>query len=181
MYKCDTDIPNNAYHQLLALLLQKKLKITCVTQRLHIMQREIKYTWFYQHSPEIIWDYLTKPELLSQWLMENNFQPIVGYEFQFNAKPKVKIGFDGIIYCKVLEIIPFKRLSYTWKGGPNPNKITLDSVVTWTLNAKDNGTELTLEQTGFVGIKNYIAYLMMNKGWAKIGKRFNEHLNKNIK
>ena len=100
MYKCDTDIPNNAYTSCLPFFYKKKLKITCVTQRLHIMQREIKYTWFYQHSPEIIWDYLTKPELLSQWLMENNFQPIVGYEFQFNAKPKVKIGFEVLFIVK---------------------------------------------------------------------------------
>ncbi|MHB8339156.1 MAG: SRPBCC family protein [Ignavibacteriaceae bacterium] len=145
------------------------------------MKRAIKHTWVLPYPPEIVWEYLTKPDLLSQWLMHNNFQPVIGHEFQFTAKPKIKIGFDGIIYCKVLEIIPYKRLSYTWKGGPAPDKITLDSVVVWTLNDKGQGTEIILEHNGFKGIKNIIPFLMMDKGWVKILKRLRKHLDKFIK
>lgn len=140
------------------------------------MQRDIKHVWFFPHSPEAVWDYLTKPELLAQWLMENDFQPIVGHQFQFRTKPKIKFGFDGTVYCEVLEIVPYRRLTYSWRGGSGKNKILLDSVVVWTLTEKDNGTELMLEHKGFRGMKNYIAYLIMKKGWAKIGKRFGERL-----
>ncbi len=109
--------------------------------------------------------------------MENNFQPVVGYQFQFQAKPKVKINFDGNIYCEVLEIVPYQRLTYSWKGGGTKEKPTLDSVVTWSLLSKNDGTELTLEHSGFKGLKNYPAYFIMNMGWLKIGKRFLKNLN----
>jgi uncharacterized protein YndB with AHSA1/START domain len=139
------------------------------------MQRDIRHTWFLQSPPETVWDYLTIPELLAQWLMESDFQPVVGHKFMFNTKPKVKLGFDGMIYCEVLEVNPIKKLVYSWKGGPGKGKITLDSVVTWTLVPKDNGTELQLVHAGFTGVKNYISYLIMNKGWEKIIKRLTHH------
>ncbi|HSY61730.1 MAG TPA: SRPBCC domain-containing protein [Cytophaga sp.] len=140
------------------------------------MKTDIKHTWYFNHSPQLVWDYLTKPELLSQWLMESDFQPIVGHKFIFNTKPKVKVGFDGIIYCQVLKVDPIILLSYSWKGGPGKDKITLDSIVTWTLIPKDNGTELKLEHTGFVGFKNLLSYLIMNKGWEKIKSRLEKLL-----
>ena len=71
------------------------------------MQREIKHTFFFPHPTEIVWDYLTKPELLSQWLMENDIQPNVGHKFQFRSKPALAIEFDGICYCEILEVVPF--------------------------------------------------------------------------
>jgi len=145
------------------------------------MQRDIKHTWYFDHAPEHIWDYLTKPELLSQWLMESDFKPIVGHTFMFNTRPKVKLGFDGLIYCEVLEVKPFTRLSYTWKGGPGKGKITLDSVVVWTLIPKESGTELVLEHKGFTGMKNFLSYLIMNKGWQKIKTRLAVHLDKTYK
>jgi len=133
----------------------------------------IKHTWSLDHPVDVVWEYLTTAELLAQWLMENDFKPIVGHKFQFHSKPVAKFGFDGNIYCEVLEIIPFKKLSYSWKGGPGKGKITLDSVVVWTLVPKDNGTLLMLEHKGFTGMKNFIGYLFMNSGWkTKIRKKF---------
>ena len=140
------------------------------------MQNDIKHTWHFNHPPQLVWDYLTKPELLSQWLMESDFQPVLGHIFTFNTKPKVKVGFDGMVYCQVLKVQPITLLSYSWKGGPGKGKITLDSVVTWTLTAKGEGTELVLEHTGFVGFKNLLSYLIMNKGWEKIKSRLEKLL-----
>ena len=142
------------------------------------MQNDIKHTWQFNHPQQLVWDYLTKPELLSQWLMESDFQPVVGHQFMFNTKPKVKVGFDGLIYCEVLKVEPISLLSYSWKGGPGKGKITLDSVVTWKLTPKENGTELVLEHTGFNGFKNLLSYLIMNKGWEKIKSRLDVHLAK---
>lgn len=135
------------------------------------MERTIVHTWFFQHSPERVWDYLTKPELIELWLMKTDFKAEAGCEFMFRTKPLIKLGFDGNVYCKVLVIDPPKKLSYSWKGGPRKGKVSLDSVVTWTLTEKNGGTELLLEHSGFRGMKNYFSYLIMNKGWAKIGKR----------
>ncbi len=132
------------------------------------MEKEIRQKWFFTSSPQRVWEFLTKPELLAEWLMENDFKPEVGHQFRFRAKPGVRVGFDGNIYCQVLEIVPFKKLSYTWKGGPGNGKIALDSVVTWTLAEKSGGTEVLLVHSGFRGMRNYITYLIMNKGWTLI-------------
>src|SRR5258708_7294595 len=97
------------------------------------MTKEINHKWFYEHSPEQVWSYLTEPELISLWLMETDFKPVVGHRFTFRTKPYPPINFDGIVYCTVLEIVPLKKLTYSWKSGPGDGKITVDSIVEWTL------------------------------------------------
>lgn len=87
------------------------------------------------------------------------------------------MGFDGTIYCEVLEIIPFIKLVYSWKGGMSGDTPKLDSIVIWTLSPSEGGTMLQLEHNGFKGFKNYLPYLIMNKGWLKIGKRLITILN----
>jgi uncharacterized protein YndB with AHSA1/START domain len=139
------------------------------------MQRSIKHSFFYSQPPEAIWEYLTNAELMSQWLMPNDFQPIIGYDFQFKIKPIPQFDFDGIVYCKVLEIVPFKKLSYTWKAGPGDGIINLDSIVTWTLITKDNGTELLLDHSGMM-INDGI-YSGMNTGWQQNIKKIDTLIN----
>ena len=131
------------------------------------MQTAIKHNWFYACSPETIWDYLTKPELLSQWVMKNDIQPIVGHRFMFKTNPYPEMEFDGNVYCEILEVVPFKKLSYSWKGGPAAGQTTMDSVVTWMLKSKDNGTELFLEHTGFGELVNKKLFEGMNGGWKQ--------------
>ncbi len=130
------------------------------------MKNTIKHTFHYSHSAEDVWEYLTKPELIAQWLMQNDFKPVVGHEFTFKTKPLPQFDFDGIAYCKVLEVVPFQKLSYTWKGGPGNGETNLDSVVVWTLTPTANGTELHLEHSGFVD-KNTTIYAAMDAGWGK--------------
>ncbi|MDQ2720144.1 MAG: SRPBCC domain-containing protein [Bacteroidota bacterium] len=131
------------------------------------MQTEIQHKWFYNQSPQEVWDYLTKPELMQQWLMKNDFELIVGHDFQFRTNPIPDLNFDGIFYCKVLEIIPLKKLSYSWKCGPGNHELTLDSIVVWTLNVKYNGTELFLKHAGFKEIENFNMYTALKDGWLK--------------
>jgi uncharacterized protein YndB with AHSA1/START domain len=141
------------------------------------MQTEIKHKWFYASSPEVVWEYLTNAELIAQWLMPNDFKPIVGHKFQFYSRPVPEIGFDGNSYCTILEIIPNKKLSYTWQCGPGNGVITVDTIVTYTLTAKDNGTELLLHQTGFKEKENLAIYSAMHDGWLKHIKMIDEQIN----
>jgi uncharacterized protein YndB with AHSA1/START domain len=131
------------------------------------MNKTIKHSFHFQHSPEIVWDYLTKPELLEQWLMKNDIKPIVGHKFQFVSNPAPAIQFDGMAYCEIVEIQPFVRLSYTWESGPGNGKIILDSIVVWTLTPKDGGTELLLEHSGFKGGEDDLYFTAMHSGWEK--------------
>ncbi len=135
------------------------------------MKSSIQHEFYFPVPPEVVWNYLTDPELLAQWLMPNDFKPVVGHKFQFGTKPRYALGFDGRVYCEVLEIEVCKKLVYSWKGGLSKENPLLDTLVVWTLRPSGEGTLLRLEHKGFKGIKNILPYFIMNNGWAKIGKR----------
>ncbi len=128
------------------------------------MRKEIKKTWQFSQSPQEVWEYLTRPELLEQWLMKTNFQPIVGYKFYFigNCDDSGKAAAQ----CEVLEIKPYTQLSYSWQANSVYDSMPFNSKVVWTLIPKENGTELQLVHTGFTGLDDVIAH---NDGWTRIG------------
>jgi uncharacterized protein YndB with AHSA1/START domain len=118
--------------------------------------------------PSRVWRALTEPDLLARWLMANDIRPVVGHRFTFQAPPMP--GWDGIVRCEVLEVVPEKRLRYSWQGGA-PESV-LDSTVTWTLaETPSGGTRLSLEHAGFLP-RNAFAYEAMGKGWrGKLAER----------
>jgi uncharacterized protein YndB with AHSA1/START domain len=120
------------------------------------MEKEIKQTWFLSQSPQIVWEHLTKPELIEQWLGKTDFQPIVGYKFRFISP----YGNDSI--CEVLEVVTLVKLSYSWQKKSAADNKTLYSKVMWTLVPKENGTELQLVHNGFTLQDDVIAH---EKGW----------------
>lgn len=85
-----------------------------------------------------VWDALTHSDTLAQWVMENNFKPIVGYKCQFRNEA---IGL--VVESEVLIVDKPYKLSYTWVGGP------INTIVTWTLKQEGETTYLNLEQSGF--------------------------------
>ena len=141
------------------------------------MTKNIQHQFFFPHPPEVVWDYLTKPALIAEWLMPTDFEPIIGYDFRFTTKAYPNLNFDGIVYCKVLEIVPFKKLSYSWKGGPGEGVITLDSIVVWTLETKDEGTQLSLVHSGFKDPENAVMFSGMSDGWLKNIQKIAAHIN----
>lgn len=88
------------------------------------------------HPVDRIWRALTQPHLISEWLMQSEFRPMVGHRFGFRAE-------WGTVDCEVRTIEPHRSLSYTWGDS------RLESVVTWTLIPKGAGTLLRMEQVGF--------------------------------
>lgn len=139
------------------------------------MENQIKHKWFFNHPPEIVWEYLTDSTLLAQWLLPTEFKLEIGHKFVFGAKPIRRFSFDGRIYCQLLDFEPLKMLKYSWRGGDGDD-VRLDSVVTWTLASKNGGTELTLLHSGFKGIRNLLPYIVMGKGWLKIAKRLDKKM-----
>jgi uncharacterized protein YndB with AHSA1/START domain len=130
------------------------------------MAKQIKHEFFFSRPVAVVWDYLTKPELMAEWLMPNDFLPIAGHAFMFTAGPVPKLEFDGMVYCTVLEIVPLKKLVYSWKCGPGNGIIKVDSLVTWRLFSKENGTQLVLDHTGLKEA-DFDMYNAMNDGWLK--------------
>jgi uncharacterized protein YndB with AHSA1/START domain len=142
------------------------------------MQRDIKINWFYPYPVETVWECLTDPELLKQWsLSSGQFRAEPGFKWMEARKPKPRMNWDGKMYFEVLEVIAPKKLSYSFRGGPREGVITLDTVVTWTLTPKNNGTNLCLEHTGFKGMGNYFTSFVMELGWKKnVGKKLSKTL-----
>jgi uncharacterized protein YndB with AHSA1/START domain len=127
------------------------------------MTRTIQLEFDYAHPPAAVWEAITDPKRLGEWLMPNDFAPVVGHRFRFTMPPKP--GFDGIIYCEVKEIDPPRRLVYTWSGKWGSE----DTIVTWTLEpTAAGGTRLTLTHAGFRGVKGVLLSLMMRSGWRKL-------------
>jgi uncharacterized protein YndB with AHSA1/START domain len=121
------------------------------------MKRDLHFEMTYPHAPEQVWQALTNADAIGQWLMPNDFLPIVGHRFQFRTKPAP--GFDGIVQCEVLEVSPPERLVYTWTGGG------VDTRLIWTLKRVPEGTNLTLDHTGFKGLRGMIVRGILGKGW----------------
>ncbi len=138
------------------------------------MQRAIIVERVMPHTPEKVWRVLTTSELISEWLMPNDFQPTVGHRFSFQSKPMGT--WNGLVDCQVLECDPPRRLRYSWTGGSDDNAqygTRLISVVTWTLTPAEGGTRLRMEHDGF-GPGNAFAYEAMSGGWARIAGKISE-------
>jgi uncharacterized protein YndB with AHSA1/START domain len=66
------------------------------------------------HPPEKVWRALTQGLLIEEWLMNNDFQPVVGNRFSFRAAPMAH--WNGVTDCEVLVVEPAERLSYSWNA-----------------------------------------------------------------
>ncbi|MEI9993044.1 MAG: SRPBCC domain-containing protein [Rhizomicrobium sp.] len=97
------------------------------------------------HPPEKLWRALTQPHLIAEWLMQNDFAPIVGRSFKFRETYLPNGGLD----CEVLAVEPNRTLSYTWNSTSDDAAFALNSVVTFTLTPTPSGTLLRMEQSGF--------------------------------
>jgi uncharacterized protein YndB with AHSA1/START domain len=105
------------------------------------------------HPPGKIWRALTQGQLIEEWLMKNDFQPVVDHRFSLRAD-------WGAVDCQVMAVEPNKTLSYTWAA------YGLESVVTWTLTATSAGTHLRMEQSGFRPNQQQ-AYQGAKAGWQQ--------------
>jgi uncharacterized protein YndB with AHSA1/START domain len=99
------------------------------------------------HPPEKIWRALTQRPLLEAWLMQNDFQPVVGHRFNFRAAPTPH--WNGVVDCQVLVVQPHQRLSYSWDASGEEAAGGIRTVVTWTLTPTEGGTGVRMEQSGF--------------------------------
>lgn len=124
-----------------------KPAIEPIATRSVIVEREMPF------PPEKIWRALTQPHLISEWLMQTDFEPVADHRFSLRAD-------WGSVDCQVLEIEPHKTLSYTWAA------YGLESVVTWTLTPTKAGTQLRMEQAGF-RLDQEQAYRGAGYGWQK--------------
>jgi uncharacterized protein YndB with AHSA1/START domain len=133
---------------------------TTTTTRSVVIEREMA------HSREKVWRALTEGALIEQWLMKNDFAPVVGHPFKYRMElsAEQKQGWDGVIDCEVLVVEPGEKLAYSW------STMGLPTVVTFTLTPTAAGVLLRMEQSGF-GAENDRAFQGAKYGWQNfLGK-----------
>jgi uncharacterized protein YndB with AHSA1/START domain len=132
---------------------------TFTTTRSIVVERQMP------HAPEKIWRALTEGPLIEQWLMKNDFQPIVGHRFNFRAQPMG--GWNGVADCEVLVVDPPRCLSWSQSASGDQAADGLHSVVTWTLTPANAGTHVRMEQSGFRP-QDEAGYQAMSSGWPRV-------------
>ena len=106
-----------------------------------VVEREMR------HPPEKIWRALTQGPLIEDWLMANDFEPVVGHRFKLRAEPNPH--WNGVTDCEVLAVEPPERLAYTWNASGDEAAAGIRTVVTWTLTRTEGGAHVRMEQSGF--------------------------------
>jgi uncharacterized protein YndB with AHSA1/START domain len=128
---------------------------TAVETRSVVVEREMP------HPPEKLWRALTQPHLMAEWLMKNDFAPVVGHRFNLRGE------WGGVLDCEVLVVEPNKELAYTWNHAHDDPAFSLQSVVTFTLTPTAAGTRLRMEQAGFRPDQRQ-AFGGANAGWQQM-------------
>jgi uncharacterized protein YndB with AHSA1/START domain len=90
-----------------------------------------------------VWDAITNQNKMNEWYFKiDDFKPEVGFEFQFEGT-----GGEGVKYImfgKVTEVIPGKKLSHSWLVDGHPG----NTHVTWELFDEGDKTRLKVTHSG---------------------------------
>ena len=111
-----------------------------------------------------VWKALTDVDQMREWYFDlKEFKPEVGFEFEFVVEHE---GNQYHHLCKVMEVIPQKKIAYTWRYKGEPG----DSLVTIELFAESNMTRLRLTHEGLETFPKSPAYARKNfeAGWTAI-------------
>ena len=111
-----------------------------------------------------VWKALTNVDELRRWYFDlAEFKPQAGFEFQFVVEHK---GHKYDHHCKVVEVIPQKKIAYTWRYEGHAG----NSLVTFALSAAGDGTQLTLTHEGLETFPQLPSFARKNfmEGWTQI-------------
>jgi len=112
----------------------------------------------------LVWRALTTAEDMKRWHFDlTEFQPRAGFEFQFIVEH------EGNKYdhrCKVTEVIPQKKIAYTWRYDGHEG----DSLVTFELFPEGNETKLKLTHEGLESFPKTPAFApkKFEQGWTHL-------------
>ena len=127
-----------------------------------------------QESAANIWQALTLKEEFKQWYFDiPDFELSVGSTFDFYEPGDEK---KYLHRCTLIEIIPYKKLSYTWTHPDYSKGVT---TVTWLLEEKDGVTDVTLRHQGLNHIQDagsQFAPENYQQGWDEILANLKKYL-----
>jgi uncharacterized protein YndB with AHSA1/START domain len=124
---------------------------------------------------EKVWKAISSNDQLKQWYFDiADFQPKVGFNFRFLGE---KDGRKFVHLCEVTEVIPYKKLSYSWRY----EGIEGSSVVRFELFEDGECTRLRLTHEGLESFPQNDDFRKENfeQGWTEItGNLLRSHLEK---
>ncbi|HYD00337.1 MAG TPA: SRPBCC domain-containing protein [Phycisphaerales bacterium] len=129
--------------------------------------RTIRKSAVYPYTPADVWTAITNPHAIAEWLMPNDFQPVLGHRFIFQTDRNFVCG-DVLVKCEVLELDPQRRMVWAWNR-VKPDGSLAHTKVTWILTPEGQGTRLTLEHEGVERLP-FIMRTLMGMGWGGILK-----------
>ena len=124
---------------------------------------------------DLVWNALTDADEMRHWYFDlEDFKPQVGFEFRF------VVEHEGNTYdhrCKVTEVIPKRKLAYTWRYEGHEG----ESLVAFELFAEGDKTRLKLTHEGletFPKLPNF-GRESFTQGWTEIiGSSLKDYLEK---
>jgi uncharacterized protein YndB with AHSA1/START domain len=124
----------------------------------------IRIERYYLQQPAAIWRALTEPELLARWWAQGDIRAVEGHRFDLDMGPWGKQP------CQIVTVDPERRLSFLFATG------TLNTMITWELTSRDNGTLLTLTHEGFdlTSPLGKTALEGMKSGWPTVLERLEQ-------
>lgn len=123
-----------------------------------------------------VWTALTNANEMRQWYFDlKEFKPEIGFGFEF------VVEHEGNTYhhlCKVTEVIPEKKIAYTWRYKGEPG----DSLVIFELYPEGNETRLKVTHSGIDTFPKTPAYARKNfeAGWTAIATELEKFLGKSM-
>lgn len=125
-----------------------------------------------QAAPNVVFNALTQPEKITEWFQdEANLDNRVGGKIILVTRKKIhpdwNLDRDYHMEGTILEFVPNKRLSYSWRFDDTPD--FPETVVTWELEQiNSNKTRLKLAHAGFTGKeKGNFSIESHNQGWSE--------------
>jgi uncharacterized protein YndB with AHSA1/START domain len=122
---------------------------------------------------------ISDPEELTQWFPDQAIlKPKVGGKMKFSfykeKSPEHTCATDTVSEGIVKELIPNKKLSYTWRQKDVPG--FPETVVTWELEEIDvNKTRVKLFHSGFTGREESKSFKEHDQGWSYFMSRLEKY------
>jgi uncharacterized protein YndB with AHSA1/START domain len=113
-----------------------------------------------------VWQAITNKAQMKEWYFDvDGFKPEVGNVFTFSGGPPD--GEQFLHICEILEIVPDKKLSHSWRYDGYAG----NSILTWELFDEGGKTRVKLTHTGldtFPADKPDFVINNFNEGWTHI-------------
>ena len=119
--------------------------------------------------PSKVWPHLVDPEKVVGWLMPNDFKARVGSSFFLDCTAQGKVD------CVVKELVPEKRLVYSWQS----KETRVETTVTITLTVEGKRTRVKLVHSGWDALPPADQDRIMggfDQGWSDHIERLREQV-----